>query len=104
MYDAIRYYRKAVQLVPDIEFQTYHALEKKSPSNRGTSPTVYKSIKDVLPLSKNKCCISAASLIFRWSVLSPSLDRSLDLLADLRSGNTAFIFGQRKYLDRRNSN
>ena len=26
----------------------------------------------VLPLSKHKCCISAAALILRWSVLSPS--------------------------------
>ena len=27
---------------------------------------------DILPLSKNTCCISAASSILRWSVLSPS--------------------------------
>ena len=26
----------------------------------------------LLPLSKNRCYISTASLIFRWSVLSPS--------------------------------
>ena len=37
---------------------------------------LYKIIQKILlPLSQNKCCILAASLISRWSVLSPSWTR-----------------------------